>query len=1188
MHRMYAVILLMVWAACACAETVVHRPISVGRDYYVVFPKAAWGNQSVGVLINAAQAQKITVTTPTGQKGYINIAKPRTTTYYGGQFRVESVPEVVKTREATRIQSPYPISVHGQFGTGGISGTFTALPVSAWGKEYYAVAPPEGMNSGYFYYPTVYSVPMITIIASHVGTTITVTPTATTAKGREPGVPFTVILPNEGDVYNITTAADPAAVRRSENRCTADLTGTHIVSNYPVGVLCAQSHSSWPCGDNECGDYCVEFIPPVSNWDSVYVITPAVPRIGGVSGEALRLVFSQDGTDLVVDDGNSGPRNMGTFAAGQYYDYAPIGNALVMRGSHPFMAVEFTRKPEGCQTGTSGGENWTLSMVIVSGVNQWGDYVPFSSAYGSQSVGNIYFRQSDTGHIRLNGKRLIDMFPVYKVLPNGFATVPIPVNPASYQELTCDSGATIGGNVFGFGTLRYSTGGDNSRRVLDPEVIKSFAHPIGGSMTPLASHDATPPTCAFGMGCGVWTFVARDDKSDTNATGITDVWIENIGSQDSMTNFTFTPIRAYSPGTDSLTCTIAVGNLALPARCAVRVRDGGGNEFDTVLTYVPTKVTIVPEHLIEGGTMSTTRGRIVVTNTGDSTITYTAFRLRYGVSHHWSIITPIAAALPLVVKPRDSVVFVLQYDTTLAGAFQLDEDTLLVTSCREFALATVTGSPRLPAIRTACYDFGQLIIDTLGNDGEVAWADTSLRVESVGGDTLRVTSVRLVAVPRPNEPTFPESDYTIVDGVDDARQHQSLPTPATPWVIAPGGFMMVTVRAHPHHTGQRNAWILFENNANSVFSDSACLSLTGVIPGVIATSIDYGNMLTGTTRDSFLVVYNTGTDNMTIIAGGYDPDRSTDTAAFFLHSYLDTSGHRWVYYDNTVENTLLSKDTIRVPFRCVAAKPGPNMLRLYVLSNRTTIPAVQLRANVLQPRVAGWSACPPDTFSTGSVVMLQVLAYNRGTDSLILEKMEIAGPRMHEFQIVRTEISHQGLVHVATGEIGLSPAPGAPGVNGDTCLVTLAWTPTSNDLPTDMIRFTGRDRLGRHAADSATSLFYTWPVFPYDTAMPIMRYPCETGIANVAALPGCAVLWPNYPNPFDRTTMVSYTVPDMRHVIVRVSTMMGETVAVLENGIAQAGTHTVAWDASTIRSGIYIIEFITGATHVMRTVVKVR
>ncbi|MGH7954365.1 MAG: hypothetical protein ACREOZ_00230, partial [Gloeomargaritales cyanobacterium] len=136
----------------------------MGKDFYIVFPHAAYGNQNVLALVNSKEKQKLKLTAPgSGATGFYPINLPDAITNISGIFHIESKSEIVDKKGAARIQSTYPVSIVGQFGEGGISGTYTALPVSAWGTEYYVLDEPEGTNSGYSsYYPGVYSVPQIT------------------------------------------------------------------------------------------------------------------------------------------------------------------------------------------------------------------------------------------------------------------------------------------------------------------------------------------------------------------------------------------------------------------------------------------------------------------------------------------------------------------------------------------------------------------------------------------------------------------------------------------------------------------------------------------------------------------------------------------------------------------------------------------------------------------------------------------------------------------------------------------------------------------------------------------------------------------------------------------------------------------------------------------------------------------
>jgi hypothetical protein len=78
-----------------------------------------------------------------------------------------------------------------------------------------------------------------------------------------------------------------------------------------------------------------------------------------------------------------------------------------------------------------------------------------------------------------------------------------------------------------------------------------------------------------------------------------------------------------------------------------------------------------------------------------------------------------------------------------------------------------------------------------------------------------------------------------------------------------------------------------------------------------------------------------------------------------------------------------------------------------------------------------------------------------------------------------------------------------------------------------------------------------------------------TDVAEVA--PKVFQLMQNYPNPFNPSTQVKFSVEGTEHAVVKVYNLIGEEVATLFNGVAEAGRYyIVSFDASRLASGMYI------------------
>jgi len=89
------------------------------------------------------------------------------------------------------------------------------------------------------------------------------------------------------------------------------------------------------------------------------------------------------------------------------------------------------------------------------------------------------------------------------------------------------------------------------------------------------------------------------------------------------------------------------------------------------------------------------------------------------------------------------------------------------------------------------------------------------------------------------------------------------------------------------------------------------------------------------------------------------------------------------------------------------------------------------------------------------------------------------------------------------------------------------------------------------------------------------KYSASTEVA-ITSVPNELKLFGNYPNPFNPSTKVQFTIPENGNVRLRVYNVLGQEVATLFEGAAEAGNlYTANFDASRMASGLYfsVLEF---------------
>ena len=77
---------------------------------------------------------------------------------------------------------------------------------------------------------------------------------------------------------------------------------------------------------------------------------------------------------------------------------------------------------------------------------------------------------------------------------------------------------------------------------------------------------------------------------------------------------------------------------------------------------------------------------------------------------------------------------------------------------------------------------------------------------------------------------------------------------------------------------------------------------------------------------------------------------------------------------------------------------------------------------------------------------------------------------------------------------------------------------------------------------------------------------------DFAFRPSAFILHPNYPNPFNNQTIISFDLDQAGEMDVGVFDLEGRRIATTGEGLFEAGRHELVWDASVIPSGIYLVK----------------
>jgi hypothetical protein len=146
---------------------------------------------------------------------------------------------------------------------------------------------------------------------------------------------------------------------------------------------------------------------------------------------------------------------------------------------------------------------------------------------------------------------------------------------------------------------------------------------------------------------------------------------------------------------------------------------------------------------------------------------------------------------------------------------------------------------------------------------------------------------------------------------------------------------------------------------------------------------------------------------------------------------------------------------------------------------------------------------------------------------------------------------------------------------------SISVSPSSGTIaPNDSLKF--RVRVATHGKKAVKGFVIIRPAVGEPDSIAVEVEQAAAGV------PAEYSLSQNYPNPFNPATTIEYALPVGGQVRIAVFNVIGQEVAVLVDGVQEAGYGEVTFDASAIPSGVYLYRITAGEFTDMKKMLLVR
>ena len=126
-----------------------------------------------------------------------------------------------------------------------------------------------------------------------------------------------------------------------------------------------------------------------------------------------------------------------------------------------------------------------------------------------------------------------------------------------------------------------------------------------------------------------------------------------------------------------------------------------------------------------------------------------------------------------------------------------------------------------------------------------------------------------------------------------------------------------------------------------------------------------------------------------------------------------------------------------------------------------------------------------------------------------------------------------------------------------------------------------------HAPD-ATTLTVNGETTPFTRDGDAIVFNAPNDAPDRSTLPECPELKPAFPNPFNPTTTVAFSLPRAGEIELAAFNALGERVATLYAGYKMPGDHEATFDASDLPSGVYLIRLCAASFSAAQKVILIK